>query len=148
MADITDVATRSRMMSGIRGKNTKPELVVRRALHKLGLRYRLHVRHLAGAPDLVFPRYRAVVFVHGCFWHQHNCPFFKMPSSHSEFWRMKLDRNRERDGEHIADLLQGGWRVAVVWECSVRTAIKLNDEGLYERLAEWIRGEASASLEL
>ncbi|WP_244786433.1 very short patch repair endonuclease [Cupriavidus pauculus] len=148
MVDITDVATRSRMMSGIKGKNTKPELVVRRALHRLGFRYRLHVRRLAGAPDLVFPRYRAVVFVHGCFWHQHNCPLFKMPSSRTEFWQKKLDRNRERDGEHIAELLQGGWRVAVVWECSVRTAIKSNDEGLYERLADWIRGQASASLEL
>ncbi|RDK09135.1 very short patch repair endonuclease [Cupriavidus lacunae] len=148
MVDITDVATRSRMMSGIRGKNTKPELVVRKALHRLGLRYRLHVRRLAGAPDLVFPRYRAVVFVHGCFWHQHNCPLFKMPSSRTEFWQEKLDRNRERDREHMAKLLQDGWRVAVVWECTLRTAIKSNDEGLFERLAEWIKGRASASLEL
>ncbi|KAB0649685.1 very short patch repair endonuclease [Burkholderia diffusa] len=148
MTDITDVATRSRMMSGIRGKNTKPELVVRKALYERGLRYRLHVRSLAGTPDLVFPRYKAVVFVHGCFWHRHNCALFKMPSSRPEFWREKLDRNRERDREHMTKLLQDGWRVAVVWECSLRTAIKSNDESFFNRLADWIKAQELTSIEL
>ncbi|WP_174921914.1 very short patch repair endonuclease [Burkholderia metallica] len=148
MTDITDVATRSRMMSGIRGKNTKPELVVRKALYERGLRYRLHVRSLAGTPDLVFPRYKAVVFVHGCFWHRHNCALFKMPSSRPEFWREKLDRNRERDREHMTKLLQDGWRIAVVWECSLRTAIKSNDESFFNRLADWIKAQELTSIEL
>ncbi|MCA7985383.1 very short patch repair endonuclease [Burkholderia vietnamiensis] len=148
MTDITDVATRSRMMSGIRGKNTKPELVVRKALYERGLRYRLHVRSLAGTPDLVFPRYKAVVFVHGCFWHRHNCALFKMPSSRTEFWTEKLDRNRERDREHMTKLLQDGWRVAVVWECSLRTAIKSNDESFFNRLADWIKAQELRSIEL
>jgi len=148
MPDITDVATRSRMMSGIRGKNTKPELIVRRALHRLGLRYQLHVRNLPGAPDLVFRRHKVVVFVHGCFWHQHDCSLFKMPSSRTEFWTQKLDRNRDRDREHMVHLLHDGWRVAVVWECSLRAAAKANDETFLERLADWIRTSESKSIEL
>ncbi|WP_175047442.1 very short patch repair endonuclease [Burkholderia lata] len=148
MADITDVATRSRMMSGIRCKNTKPELVVRKALYARGLRYRLHVRSLPGRPDLVFPRHKAVVFVHGCFWHQHNCALFKMPSSRTEFWKEKLERNRERDREHVAKLLQDGWRVGVVWECSLRTAVKSNDESYFGRLVDWIKAQELTSIEL
>ncbi|MBR8348869.1 very short patch repair endonuclease [Burkholderia ambifaria] len=147
MTDITDTATRSRMMSGIRGKNTKPELVVRKALYERGLRYRLHVRSLAGSPDLVLPRHKAVIFVHGCFWHQHNCALFKMPSSRTEFWKEKLNRNRERDREHMAKLLQDGWRVAVVWECSLRIAIKSNDESFFNRLADWIKAQELTSIE-
>jgi DNA mismatch endonuclease (patch repair protein) len=149
MPDITDAATRSRMMAGIRGKNTKPELIVRRALHRLGLRYRLHVRSLPGSPDLVFRRHNAVVFVHGCFWHQHHCALFKMPSSRTDFWAQKLGRNRDRDARHTAQLLREGWRVAVIWECSLRAAAKENDATLlFDRLADWITNSTCASIEL
>jgi DNA mismatch endonuclease (patch repair protein) len=120
MADIVDAATRSRMMSGIRGRNTRPELLVRRFLFGAGLRYRLHPRSLRGTPDLVLPRHRAVVFVHGCFWHRHRgCRFAYRPKSNEEFWRAKLDGNVARDAEVETALRQEGWRVFTIWECSV-----------------------------
>ena len=94
MNDVVDSATRSRMMSGIKGKNTKPELMVRSGLHRLGYRFRLHRKDLPGKPDLVFAKHRAVIFVHGCFWHYHDCHLFKMPSTRREFWETKIGRNR------------------------------------------------------
>ena len=121
MVDIVDQATRSRMMAGIHGKNTKPELLVRKYLHSKGLRFRLHVKNLPGKPDLVFPKYRAVVFVHGCFWHQHaNCKYATMPSSRTDFWSTKLSDNVMRDQRQFAALDVLGWRVYVVWECELR----------------------------
>lgn len=120
MADIVDKATRSRMMSGIRGRDTKPELMVRRFLHRLGFRYRLHVRTLPGRPDIVLPKYRSAVFVHGCFWHQHaGCRFAVMPRSNSEFWRTKLNGNVERDAVTARRLSELGWRALTIWECEV-----------------------------
>src|SRR5687768_5572518 len=120
MADIVDPRTRSRMMSGIRGKNTKPELAVRSYLHRRGLRFRLHGRGLPGRPDLVLPRFRAVVFVHGCFWHQHEgCRFAYSPVSNRRFWEAKLRGNAERDRRHAIALAEAGWRVFVVWECEI-----------------------------
>lgn len=120
MADIVDRKTRSRMMSGIRGKDTKPEMFVRRHLHAAGLRYRLHRRGLPGTPDLVLQKYAAVVFVHGCFWHQHpGCPLAVMPSTNVEFWRDKLARNRARDLSHRGELDEMGYRIFVVWECEL-----------------------------
>jgi DNA mismatch endonuclease (patch repair protein) len=105
-------------MSGIRGRDTQPELAVRRILHACGLRYRLHVRRLPGRPDIVLPRYRAVVFVHGCFWHQHaGCPYAYRPKSNREFWESKLDGNVARDELQQRILGELGWRVFVVWEC-------------------------------
>lgn len=139
MADVVDAATRSRMMSGIRGKNTKPEWLVRRGLHGLGFRYRLHVRNLPGKPDLVFPRHRAVVFVHGCFWHGHDCPLFKWPGTRPEFWRSKIERNRMNDDAALRKLETQGWRVAVVWECALRGSGH-NSESSILRLAEWLVG--------
>jgi DNA mismatch endonuclease (patch repair protein) len=106
-------------MSRIRGRDTKPEMVLRRGLHALGLRFRLHVRDLPGRPDLVFPGHRVVVFVHGCFWHAHNCPKFRLPSTRREFWTQKLLSNVERDRRAKIELLTRGWRVLVVWECSL-----------------------------
>ena len=97
MPDIVDTETRSRMMAGIRRKDTKPEIMVRKALHHLGYRYRLHDRKLPGKPDLVLPRYRAVILIHGCFWHAHECHLFKWPSTRNAFWREKIGRNRCRD---------------------------------------------------
>lgn len=117
MADVVDRATRSRMMSGIRGKNTKPELTVRRFLHRAGLRYRLHGK-LPGKPDLIFPRYRTVVFVHGCFWHRHEgCRYTTMPANHAVFWREKFDSNVRRDQRVQKELSELGWRVLVIWSC-------------------------------
>jgi DNA mismatch endonuclease, patch repair protein len=121
MADVVDKAIRSRMMAGIRGVNTAPEMKLRRALHAVGFRYRLHAKDLPGKPDLVFPRFGAVVFVHGCFWHRHgNCKWATNPSSNVEFWTTKLNKNAERDTRNIDSLRKLGWRVAVVWECSMR----------------------------
>ncbi len=121
MADVVDRATRSRMMSGIQGKDTKPELIVRKYLHARGLRYRLHVKELPGKPDLVFPKYGAVVFVHGCFWHHHaGCKYATIPSTRKHFWENKLSENVARDAYQVATLDELGWRVFVVWECELR----------------------------
>ena len=128
-------------MSGIRAKDTKPEIAIRRALHRLGFRYRLHSRKLPGCPDLVLPRYRALVFVHGCFWHGHSCPYFKLPSSRPEFWRAKIERNRENDAKHRQALLDQGWRVATVWECATRGKMADVDR-VAASLAEWFTGES------
>lgn len=121
MTDIVDVATRSRMMSGIRGKNTKPEMRLRRGLHHLGLRFRLHRPDLPGKPDLVFPKFRVALFVHGCYWHRHfGCKFCTHPAQNQAFWQAKFDQNVLRDQRQIADLKKARWRVFVIWECSLR----------------------------
>ena len=118
MADIVDAATRSRMMSGIRRRDTKLEVAVRKALHARGFRYRVDVRKLPGCPDIVLPRWRAVIFVHGCFWHAHDCGLCRIPSTRPEFWREKLSANAERDRRNETRLLDAGWRVATIWECT------------------------------
>ena len=132
MVDVVDRATRSRMMSGIRAKNTKPERVVRSCLHRTGLRFRLNAK-LPGKPDLVFPRHRAVVFVHGCFWHRHRgCKYATNPGSNSEFWAAKFSANVERDIRVTRELERLGWKVLVIWSC------ELENEALAD-LAENIR---------
>lgn len=120
MTDIVDPATRSRMMSGIRGKNTKPEIIVRQALHKAGFRFRLHRKDLPGNPDIVLPRYRAVIFVHGCFWHGHGCRYFKVPKTRTDFWLDKIMANAKRDRQKEDALRATGWTVLTVWECEIR----------------------------
>lgn len=121
MPDVVSPEVRSRMMSGIRGKDTKPELVLRHALHRDGFRYRLHVKDLPGRPDLVFPRFKAVVFINGCFWHGHQgCKYFKVPSTRTEFWVQKINGNRVRDQVRRDQLEHSGWRTAIVWECAMR----------------------------
>lgn len=142
MADIVDKQTRSRMMAGIKGKNTKPELVLRRALHARGFRYRLHSKTVPGRPDLVFPKHHAIVFVHGCFWHRHEgCRYTTTPSTRPEFWQAKFDANVARDRSVHDQLLDAGWRVATVWECALRrpaeTALAVN------LLAAWLRSSAA-----
>lgn len=118
MADIYDSKKRSEVMARVRATGTKPELIVRRVAHGLGYRFRLHRRDLPGRPDIVFPRYRKVIFVHGCFWHGHErCPKAKRPATNSAFWNGKLSRNLERDRENAAALREVGWKVLVVWEC-------------------------------
>ena len=110
------------MMAGIRGKNTKPELALRRSLHALGFRYRLHVKGVPGKPDIVMPRNKAAIFVHGCFWHRHqDCKYTTTPSTRRDFWIAKFEANVVRDLLVRSALLQAGWRVATVWECSLRT---------------------------
>lgn len=135
MTDVVDAATRSRMMSGIRNRNTRPELVIRRGLHALGFRYRVTPKDLPGKPDLVFPRYRAVIFVHGCFWHVHECVQFRWPESRADFWREKLGANRLRDTRTISALEQAGWKVLVIWECETRVA----PDATVNKCAEWLR---------
>jgi len=115
-------------MSRVRGKNTSPELKVRRAAHGMGLRFRLHRRDLPGTPDLVFPRLRTVVFVHGCFWHRHHgCRKASVPGSRTDFWNEKFDRNVGRDERVAAELRGLGWKVVVVWECEAKNPVKLAD---------------------
>ena len=140
MTDIVSTLKRSQMMSGIRGKDTAPEMRVRRLLHRLGYRFRLHRRDLPGSPDIVLPKYRVAIFVHGCFWHFHQgCRLAKMPVTHEEFWRAKLFRNRERDAASVAALMATGWRVLQVWECFLRDSS--NDEALEGVMAGWLEGE-------
>lgn len=115
--DIVPQEVRSRMMSSVRGKNTTPERAVRSSAHALGLRFRLHQADLPGRPDIVLRKHRTVIFVHGCFWHQHTCPRATTPKTHSEFWLTKLDGNRRRDLEKRAKLEALGWRVIEIWEC-------------------------------
>jgi DNA mismatch endonuclease, patch repair protein len=136
MADVVDRVTRSRMMSGIRGKNTTPELVLRRRLHARGLRFRLHPSTLPGRPDLVFPQYRAAVFVNGCFWHMHECHLFKWPGTRPFFWEQKLTHNCLRDVVAVHELLDMGWRVAIVWECALRKDQAANMTA--ERIEKWL----------
>lgn len=121
MADIVTNAKRSAMMAGIRSKNTRPEMIVRRVAHSLGLRFRLHRKDLPGSPDLVFPRWRLAVFVHGCFWHRHEgCSLAATPRTRPEFWRLKFQANITRDQRAYEALSKLGWRVEAVWECETR----------------------------
>ena len=138
MADFLSPDERSERMSRIRGKDTKPELILRKALHSLGLRYRLHEPGLPGKPDLVFPRYRTVVFMHGCFWHRHTgCNIATTPKSNVPFWLGKFEKNIARDNRVTTSLEEAGWRVLVVWECELGSATKAQATG--QRLAALIR---------
>ena len=119
--DVVGKFTRSRMMAGIRSKNTKPEMFVRRFLHYRGFRYVLHTPKLPGKPDITLPKYRVTIFVHGCFWHQHiGCKYATSPSSNQEKWRAKFRENSERDERSVAALLKAGWRVIIIWECGLK----------------------------
>lgn len=131
MTDIVSPEKRSAMMSGIRGKNTRPEIIVRRLLHRLGYRFRLHYKELPGKPDIVLPKWRTVIFVNGCYWHGHtDCYLFRTPKSRSEFWTTKIESNRIRDARNYAELLEAGWKVIIIWECAVSKKLSLPDEQL------------------
>lgn len=132
-------------MSRICGKDTKPELTIRRGLHARGLRYRLHDRKLPGTPDLVFPGRRAVIFVHGCFWHGHDCHLHKMPATNSEFWNEKIERNRARDAVSTASLVADGWRVLTIWECALRGRGKRQELELFGEVQMWLTSDAAVS---
>ena len=139
--DTVDKETRSRIMSSVGQKDTGPETVLRSALHKAGLRYRLHDRRLPGSSDLVFPRYRAVIFVHGCYWHSHGCYKSTVPKSRREFWEDKFRANLERDERNISLLRELGWRVMVVWECALigKHALPLNE--VTKQIRGWLIGQ-------
>jgi DNA mismatch endonuclease (patch repair protein) len=138
MADIVTPEVRSRMMSGIRGKDTAPEKTLRRGLHALGFRFRLHDRTLPGRPDMVFPRRRAVLFAHGCFWHGHDCHLFRLPATRPDFWREKIENNRRRDAAAAQALASLGWRHGDVWECALRGRSALAPAEVLERCAAWL----------
>jgi len=138
--DIVDRETRSRMMSGIKGKNTKPELTIRKLLHKEGFRFRLHVKDLPGKPDIVLKKYNAVIFVHGCFWHRHDCKYFKWPKSRPDFWKEKLNGNVENDRMNVKKLQSLDWRICLVWECSIRGADK-DIERVKLEITDWLKSD-------
>ena len=121
MADVHDKKTRSYNMSRVKGKDTKPEMVVRRFLHAEGFRYRLHVKDLPGKPDLVFPKYKTVVFIHGCFWHGHEgCKYFVVPKTNTQWWQDKIEGTKQRDDKNYQKLREAGWNVIVLFECELK----------------------------
>ncbi len=138
--DTVDRQTRSKIMASVGQKDTGAELLLRSSLHKIGLRYRLHDRSLPGSPDLVFPRFRAVAFVHGCYWHAHGCYKSTVPKSRRIFWTDKFAANRARDERNIRLLLEHGWRVMIVWECALlgKNALPVNE--VTARACAWLRG--------
>lgn len=125
-------------MAAIRGANTKPELLIRKALHERGYRYRLNVKTLSGKPDMVFRKYRAVILVHGCFWHGHQCHLFKWPGTREEFWREKISGNRERDRSVYKGLREQNWRIATVWECALKGKNRRPLVEIIDSLADWL----------
>lgn len=145
--DIVSTATRSRMMSGIRTRDTKPEVVFRKGLHSRGYRYRLQSTRVPGKPDFVLPKYRVAAFVHGCFWHRHECHLFKWPSTRPEFWRAKLDRNHVRDIKVAEQLKEADWRQLIVWECALRGRHRLDLNDVLDHAERWIR-TADMSVEI
>lgn len=139
MTDVVSKPVRSRMMAGIQGKNTKPELLIRQGLHRLGFRYALHSKELPGKPDLVFRKFKAVIFIHGCFWHAHDCHLFKWPSTRPDFWREKIRSNRERDEKQKQQLNKQGWRSLVIWECALKGKYKLAYKDVINTAANWLQ---------
>lgn len=136
---------RSRNMSAIRNKNTKPELLLRKSLFALGFRYRLHTKKMPGKPDLVFPKHKAVIFVHGCFWHGHDCSLFRWPKTNTEFWTTKIERNRVVDLRNHQSLIDDNWRVLTVWECSFKGPNQLGLDTVTKLSAEWILSNKHSS---
>lgn len=129
------------MMAGIRGKNTKPEMLIRRGLHRLGLRFLVHDKRLPGKPDLVFPKWRAAIFVNGCFWHGHDCHLFKLPSTRTEFWRDKISANKKRDRTAIKRLEETGWRSLTIWECQIKGRSVEEIEPVLVSCRNWLTDE-------
>lgn len=145
MTDVVDKRTRSRMMSGIRGKDTKPELFIRSALHQRGFRFRVHYEKLPGKPDIALPKHRALILIHGCFWHGHDCHLFKWPKTNREFWRRKIESNIRRDRDRISEYSASGWRSLVVWECALKGSKRISPADLINRVEKWIQRERNIS---
>ena len=137
MTDVVDCAKRSLMMSGIKNKNTKPELLIRSFLHRRGFRYRLHSSKLPGKPDIVLKKYNAIIFIHGCFWHGHGCRLFKWPKSRSNFWKLKIEYNKQNDRNVMLKLFKLNYRVCVIWECSIKGASK-ELLAVFTKLSDWL----------
>lgn len=138
LADTFTPSKRSQVMSRIGSRNTKPELLIRKGLHARGFRYRLHDRKLPGKPDMVFPRYKSIIFVNGCFWHGHSCPLFRWPATRVEYWKPKITRTIERDKANFRYLEAEGWRVLIIWECAFRGRTRLPIENVIEMASRWL----------
>ena len=147
MVDIVTPDVRSRMMSGIRSRDTRPELILRHGLHRAGFRYRLSPKGIPGRPDLVFPMYRAVMFANGCFWHGHDCTLFKWPSTRREFWRQKITANKVRDADVQSRLFAAGWRVLTVWECAFKGPLRAKPGDVIKQCSTWL-GSSQISMEI
>ena len=150
MVDIVDASTRSMMMARVKGKDTRQEVEIRKRLFALGFRYRLHDKKLPGKPDIVLRKYKAVIFIHGCFWHVHDCSLFRWPASKKAFWKKKLAGNRKRDIENIESLKKLGWRILVIWECSFRGAGKKREkeiDTIVKKTGKWLNsGKVSSEI--
>jgi DNA mismatch endonuclease, patch repair protein len=144
MADIVNPATRSRMMSKIRGKDTRIEILVRSGLHRRGLRFRLHKKSLPGKPDLYLAKYHAAIFVHGCFWHLHECHLSNLPKTRIEFWETKLTKNKLRDERNVNDLLTAGVRVMTIWECALRNKNPKQLSKIFDEIIDWLNDGGNA----
>src|SRR5471030_799257 len=148
MVDVLTPEQRRYNMSRIRGGDTKPEMIVRKSLHAQGFRYRLHRRDLPGRPDIVLTRYCAVIFVHGCFWHGHDCHLVKKPTTRVAFWEEKLGSNSVRDKAALAALRHDGWRAVIIWECSLRGTTKQPLDALMDRIVRYITGKQTSVLDV
>jgi DNA mismatch endonuclease, patch repair protein len=138
MVDVFTKTKRSEVMSNIRGRNTKPELLIRKALFNKGFRYRLHVRNLPGKPDLVLPDYNAVIFIHGCFWHRHDCHLFKWPSTRPDFWKSKINRNQAVDLQTYRKLKKDGWYILTIWECALKGKTRRPLNNVIDNIEYWL----------
>ena len=142
MTDVVSPEVRSRMMSGIKNKNTKPELIIRKGLYSRGYRYRLHDKKLPGKPDLVLKKYNSVIFINGCFWHGHeNCHLFRIPKSRTKFWEDKITSNKLRDENNVDTLKSDGWKVLILWECTIKGKHKLNYDQLMGKVCHFLKNK-------
>lgn len=138
MSDTLTPDQRRRCMSNVKGKDTKPELLIRKALFEKGFRYKLHDKSLPGKPDLVFPKYNAVIFIHGCFWHGHDCHLFKWPSIRKEFWKTKINRNKEVDARNYKALKDEGWLILTIWGCAMKGKNRIGLAEVVDQAADWL----------
>lgn len=142
MTDVHTIEARSRNMAAVRSKNTKPEILIRQALFARGYRYRLHCSELPGKPDVVLPKYRAAIQIQGCFWHRHNCRYFKWPATRPEFWREKIECNVVRDQRMLYQLKAKNWRALIVWECVLKSATPDEFDMLIDKIEHWLQGNS------
>ncbi|HAT2106138.1 TPA: very short patch repair endonuclease [Legionella pneumophila] len=140
MSDIVSQSKRKEMMAGIRNKNTKPEMIIRKELFARGYRYRLHCKGVPGKPDLILSKYNAVIFINGCFWHCHDCHLFKWPKTRKDFWESKIQSNKNRDQLNREILLKDGWRILNIWECALKGKTRLDRERLIIEVESWLAG--------
>ena len=143
MTDVVSPKKRSEMMSGIQGKDTRPEVLIRKSLHRKGFRYKIHDKTLPGKPDLVFPKYGAVIQINGCFWHAHDCHLFKWPSTRPDFWKNKILGNKTRDKRTLKELEILGWRVLIVWECAIKGKHKRPIDEITRQISAWLYSDES-----